>query len=167
MSRLGATGGFNKVTADALRIQKLPGYNHILLRASGQYSSDELFVVEQFLIGGAGSVRGFNPAERSGDIGYSLTAEAVLSPFFADKTIYGQKVGNTIQFAFFIDHGYVRRNSPLPGEDRKAYLTGIGGGLRLYAGTFLSVKADYGVPKVDNSFKTSKSVIYVQAMFNF
>lgn len=167
VSRFGAKGDFNKVTAEALRIQKLPGYNHLLLRGSGQYSSDPLFVIEQFLIGGAGSVRGFNPAENTGDIGYSLTAEAVLSPFFADRNIWGQKVGNTIQFAFFVDHGYVRRNSPLPGDYKQAYLTGIGGGVRIYAGKYLSVKADYGIPKVDSSFETRKSVIYVQTMLAF
>ena len=167
VSRLGADGGFNKVTADVIRIQKLPGYNHLILKGSGQYSSDPLVVVEQFLIGGAGSVRGFNPAEKSGDIGYSLTAELVLSPFFADSMIYNQKVGNTIQFAFFIDHGYVQKNSPAPGDYQKAYLTGTGAGLRLYAGKMFSLKIDYGIPKVDNSFETKKAMTYVQAIFYF
>jgi hemolysin activation/secretion protein len=167
VSTAGASGNFNKVTADALRIQKLPGYNSLLLKGSGQYSSDPLFVVEQFLVGGAGSVRGWDPAQEAGDIGYSLTVEADLSPFFADDTIFGQKVGNTIQYAFFIDHGYVRRNNPQPGEDQQAYLTGAGGGIRLFAGKFFSLKADYGIPWVNSSFDTRKAMPYVQAMFNF
>ena len=167
VSTVGAGGNFNKVTADALRIQKLPGYNSLILKGSGQYSSDPLFVVEQFLIGGAGSVRGWDPAQYAGDIGYSLTAEADLSPFFADNTIFGQKVGNTIQYAFFIDHGYVRRNNVQPGEDRQDYLTGAGGGIRLFAGSFFTLKADYGIPWVNNSFDTRKAVTYVQSMFSF
>jgi hemolysin activation/secretion protein len=167
LSRQGADGGFDKITADVLRIQKLPGYNHILLRATGQYSDDLLFVAEQYMIGGAGSVRGFNPAERIGDIGYTLTAEAVLSPFFPEKTIFNQKIGDTIKFALFVDHGYVRRNSPLPGDIHQAYLTGIGAGIRLYAGNIFSLKLDYGIPKEDSTFETRKSVTYLQAMISF
>jgi len=169
-SRIGADGGFSKVTGDVIRIQELPmipGYNHLLLKGSGQYSSDPLVVVEQFLIGGEGSVRGFNPAEKTGDTGYSLTAEAVLSPFFADNTIFGQKVGNTIQYAFFIDHGYVRKNMPQPGDYQQAYLTGLGGGLRIYAGKMFSLKIDYGIPRVNGSFETRQSMTYLQAMFYF
>ncbi len=169
-SRLGSDGGFNKVTGDIIRIQQLPmipGYNHIILKGSGQYSSDPLVVVEQFLIGGEGSVRGFNPAEKSGDIGYSLTAEAVLSPFFADDTIFGQKVGNTIQAAFFFDQGYVRNNMVQPGGYQQAYLTGTGAGLRIYAGKIFSLKIDYGIPRVDGSFQTGKAMTYVQAIFYF
>ena len=166
-SRYGADSGFEKVTADFLRIQKLPGYNHILLRASGQYSSDPLFVVEQFLAGGAGSVRGYNPAEIAGDTGYSCTAELVVSPIYPDSTIFGQKVGNTIQYAFFIDHGYVHRNAILPGDYQRAELTGVGGGIRLYAGKYFSVKADYGIPLVGGTLETRKSVTYVQAMITF
>ena len=169
-SRLGSDGGFNKITGDIIRIQQLPmipAYNHLLLKGSGQYSSDPLVLVEQFLIGGAGSVRGFNPAEKAGDIGYSLTAEAVFSPFFADSTIYGQKVGNTIQYALFIDHGYVRKNMPQPGDCGQAYLTGIGGGLRLYGGKTLSVKIDYGIPRVNGSFSTRDAMTYLQTIIRF
>jgi hemolysin activation/secretion protein len=169
-SRLGSDEGFNKVTGDIIRIQQLPmipGYNHLILKGSGQYSSNPLVVVEQFLIGGEGSVRGFNPAEKAGDTGYSLTAEAVLSPFFADDTIFGQKVGNTIQYAFFFDQGYVRNNMVQPGGYQQAYLTGTGAGLRIYAGKIFSLKIDYGIPRVDGSFQTSKAMTYVQAIFYF
>ena len=169
-SRLGSDGSFNKITGDIIRIQELPmipGYNHLLLKGSGQYSSDPLVIVEQFLIGGAGSVRGFNPAEKTGDIGYSLTAEAVFSPFFADNTIFGQKVGSTIQYALFIDHGYVRKNMPQPGDYQQAYLTGIGGGLRLYGGKTFSVKIDYGIPRVNGSFSTREAMTYVQTIMRF
>jgi hemolysin activation/secretion protein len=168
ISRVGAAGNFNKVTAEAIRIQGLPGgYNHLILRGFGQYSSDPLLVVEQFLLGGAGSVRGFNPAQQTGDTGYTLTAEAVVSPFFADSTIYNQKVGNTIQFAFFVDEGYVRKNNPQPGDTQQAYLTGTGAGLRLYAGKIVSVKVDYGIPRLNGNFEVNKGMTYVQTIINF
>ncbi len=167
VSRAGADGGFQKVTADAVRIQQLPGDNRLLLRGSGQYSADPLLVVEQFLIGGAGSVRGFNPAQNAGDTGYALTAELDISPPCADSTIWGQRVGNTIRYALFVDHGYVRRNSPLPGDYQQAYLTGVGGGIRIFAGKSFSVKVDYAIPKVDSSFDARKSMTYVQAMITF
>ncbi|MCX5810337.1 MAG: BamA/TamA family outer membrane protein [Proteobacteria bacterium] len=167
VSRLGADGNFGKVTADAIRIQKLPGYNHLILRASGQYSSDPLFLAEQFMLGGTGSVRGFNPAEATGDIGYTGSIEIAVSPIFPESTVFNQKIGDTIKFAFFADTGYVRRNSPLPGENQQTYMTGIGGGVRLYAGKVLSLKLDYGIPKVDSTFETRESVTYVQGIISF
>jgi hemolysin activation/secretion protein len=56
VSRLDADGQFSKAALDLARIQKLPGYNHLMLKASGKLSGDNLFVAEEFLLGGAGSV---------------------------------------------------------------------------------------------------------------
>jgi hemolysin activation/secretion protein len=167
ISRLNADGNFGKIAADAIRIQKLPGYNHLILRASGQYSNDLLFLAEQFMLGGAGNVRGFNPAEATGDIGYTGSIELAVSPIFPESTVYNQKIGDTIKIAFFADTGYVRRNSPLPGDNQQAYMTGMGGGMRLYAGKMLSFKLDYGIPKVGSSFETRKSMTYVQGIISF
>ena len=167
VSRLDANGNFSKITADAIRIQKLPGYNYLTLRASGQYSSDLLFLAEQFMLGGTGSVRGFNPAEATGDIGYTGSIELAVSPICPESTVYNQKIGDTIKFAFFADTGYVRRNSPLPGDNQQTYMTGIGSGIRLYAGKVLSFKLDYGIPKVGSSFETRKSITYVQGIISF
>ena len=81
----GADDMFNKFNLDAVRVQKLPGYTHLIARGSFQYSPDRLFSAERLQLGGEGSVRGVNPAAASGDSGYVLSLELVASPFFPEK----------------------------------------------------------------------------------
>ena len=166
-SRLHANGEFNKYTLDAVRIQKLPGYNLIVIRGSGQYSSDPLFIAEQSTIGGAGSVRGFNPSSSSGDSGYNVTAELQLSPLFAEETLFNQKIGDTIKVALFADHGGVFRNDLQPGEAQDDYLASVGVGIRLYYQKSISVRVDYAIPEIKGDFNTGKSETYIQAALSF
>ncbi|MBI5213153.1 MAG: ShlB/FhaC/HecB family hemolysin secretion/activation protein [Nitrospirae bacterium] len=166
-SRLNADGQFNKLNIDAARVQKLPLYSYLVLKGSAQISGDELFVAEQFVIGGMGSVRGFKPAIHSGDNGYSLTAEFALSPFFPETKVLGQKIGDTIKLALFADHGGIYRNKPQPGEDKDNYLTSMGAGLRLYAGKNFSFRIDYAVPEINGRFNSKNSETYAQATIAF
>ncbi len=167
LSRQHANVDFAKFTADLVRVQKLPGYSHLMLKLSGQYSDNRLYGAEQFSIGGFGSVRGFEASAKSGDIGYAMTAELSLSPFFADQEIYKQKVGDTIKFAFFGDYGKVKWNDPLIGQDEYSQLGSIGAGLRLYAGKLVSVRVDYAVPYLDGKFENSGAKTYLQATVSF
>ena len=166
-SRLNADGAFAKYTADIIRLQKLQGYNHLYLRASGQFSEDNLFVAEQFMLGGAGSVRGFSPASQSGDSGYFGSAELHLSPIYPETKVFNQKIGDTIKLVLFADHGGVYRNNAQPGENKNDYLTSIGAGLRLYAGKHFSVRYDYAVPRINDHFNSKNSENYLQAVFSF
>ncbi|MBI3752993.1 MAG: ShlB/FhaC/HecB family hemolysin secretion/activation protein [Deltaproteobacteria bacterium] len=171
-SRLNADPEFNKYTLDIVRIQKLTnnGYNHLIIKASGQYSPEPLFIAEQYTIGGAGSVRGFKPSTFSGDSGYNVTLEFQTSPIFSDETISiinNQKIGDTIKLALFIDNGWVQRNNRQPGEAEDDDLLGIGAGIRLYIGKNFSAKIDYALPEKKGDFKTENSEIYAQAAVGF
>ena len=166
-SRLNADGGFSKGTIDVVRVQKLPGYNQFIFKASGQYSQYNLFVAEQFMLGGEGSVRGFAPAAQSGDSGYALSAELYLAPIYPETKIFNQNLGDTIKLVLFADHGGVFRNDVQPGEDKNDYLTGIGAGVRIYAGKHISVLVDYALPDIDGKYETKNSETYVQAIFSF
>ncbi|MGB5217745.1 MAG: ShlB/FhaC/HecB family hemolysin secretion/activation protein [Smithella sp.] len=166
-SRLHADGGFSKATLDLARIQKLPGYNHFIFRASGLYSNDDLFVAEQFFLGGMGSVRGFKPSSESGDRGYLLSGELYLAPPYPETKIFNQNLGDTIKFVLFADHGGVFKNDIQPGEDKVGYMTSIGAGLRLYAGKYFSARLDWAVPRIDDQFKTNHAETYVQVALNF
>jgi hemolysin activation/secretion protein len=166
-SRINADGGFSKGTLDLARVQKLPGYNHLILRASGQYSNDDLFVAEQFFIGGVGSIRGFSPSALSGDKGYSISGELYIAPPYPETKIFNQNLGDTVKLVLFADHGGVFKNDVQPGEDKNDYLTSIGVGLRLYATQYVSARLDWGVPRIDGHFETGDSETYVQLVFNF
>jgi hemolysin activation/secretion protein len=159
---------FRKATLDLMRIQKLPGYNHLILRANGQWSPDVLFVAEQFSIGGMGTVRGYSPSVASGDKGFTTSAELVVSPFFPEATIMKRKVGDIFKLAAFVDHGYVFKNEPLPGETKTDQLTGIGWGFRIYWGRDFMLRVDVAVPRSESgSFPYSNNVGYFQAVMSF
>lgn len=166
-SRMNSDGGFSKGTIDLARIQKLPGYNHLILRASGQYSNDDLFVAEQFFIGGVGSVRGFDPSMLSGDKGYFVSGELYIAPPYPETKIFNQNMGDTLKLVLFADHGGVFKNDVQPGEDKDDYLTSIGAGLRLYATKYVSARLDWAVPMIDDKFHAGDSETYVQVVFNF
>ena len=148
-SRLNATGDFNRLTLDVARYQSLGGQHRLVLKAGGQYSPDELFVAEQYSLGGAYSVRGYRPSFRNGDSGYTLGAELHLALTNAvqksDDLI--PPINTTSLFLVpFVDHGGVYRNNPQPGEASSSDLTSLGTGLRLYWGN-VSARLDCAVPQ--------------------
>lgn len=148
-SRQNATGDFNRLTFDAARYQKLGRQHQLVLKAGGQYSPDELFVAEQYQVGGAYSVRGYRSAFRSGDSGYTLGAELHLAVTNASPNT-GELIPPLGSASFylvpFVDHGAVFRNNPQPGEVESADLTSAGAGLRLYWGK-VSARLDCAVPQ--------------------
>lgn len=166
-SRLGANGGFTKITADFARMQMIGDYSHVIVKASGQVSGDELFSAEQFSIGGMGTVRGFKPSSHSGDSGYLLSVELHMSPIFPEKNIFNRKVGETLKFVLFADHAGDYRNNVQPGENKDDYLTSVGAGIRLYAGKHFSLKIDWAVPKIKGKLNSKNSETYVQATMSF
>ena len=167
VSRYNADGEYNKYTFDFTRAQQLPGYNHILLKASGQYSADSLFVAQQFMSGGAWSVRGFKPSSLSGDSGYLLSVELYLSPLYPETKIFNQKLGDTLKFVIFADNGGVYKNNTQPGEDKAAYQTSLGLGLRLYYSKYFSFRLDWAVPNVGGSYEAKNSETYFQVTTSF
>lgn len=172
-SHSGADNTFNKITLDAMRIQKLPGYNHLIAKGSIQYSPDRLFSAERMQLGGINSVRGFNPATLSGDSGYFTSLELAASPFSPDAQLFTQKVGDTIKFALFTEHGGVTNTNPRPAEITSSNLSCIGTGVRvygMYGDNNVSFKLDWALPGTHGSyggFRLSDSQVYVQAMVSF
>jgi hemolysin activation/secretion protein len=166
----GADNSFNKFTLDAMRLQKLPAYSHLIARGSIQYSPERLFSVERMQLGGVGSVRGVNPGKASGDSGYFFSAELAGSPFYPETPIFNQKMSDTLKFALFSDYGGVINTSPRPDEMTSATLANIGIGLRIYVGTNTSFKLDWAVPSSRGGYahlRLTDSQVFVQALVSF
>lgn len=117
-TRQGADDRFTKATILAGRIESLGGDRLLILRGSGQVSTEPLVVIEQFLLGGPDSVRGYQLGERFVDEGFAVTAE-VRVPFFPS-------VVPSTQIATFIDYGAGLLKNPAPGEQKHSSLTGTG-----------------------------------------
>ena len=138
------------------------GDTFLILRGADQISTGPLAIIEQFLLGGPDSVRGYQLGERLGDEGYNVSAETRI-PFL-----------KYAQLALFVDHGGTRSRNPGIGEKKSQFLTGAGPGLRVnlpYYGTAL--RFDVGFPidpprALGGSFSGGNSpTFYIQVTARF
>jgi len=94
----------------------------LVARAAGQFAVDPLVSNEQFLIGGAQSVRGYYEAEDLGDVGYRGTLE------LRGPSLLGGAAAHVRPFIFG-DRGRIRFLAPLPGQAPAALLASAGAGI--------------------------------------
>jgi len=138
-TRQGADNRFTKAVLSAGRIQSLGHDVLLVLRTNGQATTGPVVVIEQMLLGGPDSVRGYQLGERFVDEGYTVSGETRV-PFF--PSLFGQT-----QAAVFLDHGAGRLRNPQPGEKASSSLTGTGVGLQTELPYFSSMlRADVGFP---------------------
>ncbi|MEW6673792.1 MAG: POTRA domain-containing protein [Thermodesulfobacteriota bacterium] len=146
-SRLNADYYFDRLKLNATRIQRIFGNTNLMVRGSGQLSHYRLLPIEQFVIGGYGTIRGYEPATYLGDSGYYVSTELMFAPpFIGDKTLFGQRVAQLLQFAFFYDHGGAFTTKTQSDEIGSEFLSGYGGGFRLYYKDIFTFKYDIGIP---------------------
>lgn len=126
--RVGANSNFFVAKIDLQRTQNLPKDFQLLAKIDGQYSGSPLIPNEQFLVGGADTVRGYLESEEAGDQGIHSTLE-LTSPVLFKNVNWLQ---NT-KLAAFYDIAKIRTIDPLPGQDRQSVLAGYGIGLRAKA----------------------------------
>jgi len=109
------------------------------IRFEAQYTDDALVTGEQFAIGGADNVRGFNERYTSNDKGYRSNWE-IYTPDWA-KTL-GLAEGR-LRFVTFYDTGVTYRNQPLPGELEATSLDSVGFGLRFSHKNYFTARVDF------------------------
>jgi hemolysin activation/secretion protein len=167
-SRLDVDEFFAKFSLNAVRIQKIYGNINLMLRGTGYWTKDRLLPVEETIIGGYGTVRGHDPSLYLGDKGYVLSAELMMAPpYIENMTLFGQKISQLAQIAFFYDHGGVFIVDPIPPDEQKSeYLGGYGWGVRLYYKDTFSFKYDMGFP-VSKKENGDDYYHYFQASWNF
>ena len=161
VSRPGAGNAFTVLNLEAVRVQNILSNYFLFLRAGGQLASDSLVVMKQYTAGGSDSVRGFPQSESAGDQGYAVSAELRMP--LNVKALSWKGYPDTIQAAFFVDHGLTSLKGTLPGEKGTQQLTGGGLGLRMGAGDWLSARLDLGFPLDPHTTLSGlHRVVYVQ-----
>lgn len=136
-TRVGTKTDFTRLNLDITHLQELDPSFFVVVRGSGQYSADPLFVAEQFSLGGIDSVRGYRQSEFLGDTGYTLSAELRFLPWQERRDV---------QFSAFIDHGGATVRQPLASQRGSTTLTGAGVGLRFNVGPQAALRLDVGFP---------------------
>lgn len=151
---LGASGNidngpqsvFYKIVASLSRIQRLPKDCLAIARVNGQYSPQSLFVSEQMYLGGAYSLRGYQPSELLGDYGVAGTFE-VRTPILGLKKVLPKKVkfwADRIKLAAFYDWGYVNAYSDY--DYTQNFLSSVGVGTYINVTEAIFVQMGIGIP---------------------
>lgn len=129
VSRLGASGQFDKVSLQLQRLQRLTQYTSLMLRLDTQYTNDPLVSLEQFSLGGPDSVRAYPVAEVLAEKGGVASLELIVgAPGFAARPAFGSHTwGEILQFSLFADYARGEMNAPLTSaQDDTVDLAGAG-----------------------------------------
>lgn len=121
-------------------VSALPGEWQLRAGASAQYTRDMLVSGEQFGLGGADSVRGFEERALSDDRGWRGGVELYTPDFGARTGIAGARARGLV----FYDFGALRRVRPAPGDPPTQSISSAGFGLRFTRGSNLSFRVDWG-----------------------
>ena len=149
-SRTGSGGKFQKYIFNYYRLQPMPKQTSLLFKNSFQFSNHNLTSSEQFQIGGPTSVRGYPPAEQSGDKGTFSSVEWSVPFYMIPKTWTvphrSEKWYDTLRMVFFYDVGYVNLKNISTSEKENATLHGWGWGTRFNLSADASFRIEVGYP---------------------
>ncbi|SAL45682.1 surface antigen (D15) [Caballeronia arvi] len=138
-ARLGATPRYQYMQLSAQRDMAL-GTSGFSVSARGlvQWTGSTLLPSEELGLGGDATVRGYEPYSAQGDRGWNVQTELRAPAISAG-------IAAMQPFVFF-DAGHVWNRIPEFGEVNNASLAGIGVGIRVQVGRFVSFRGTYGFP---------------------
>ncbi|WP_445229710.1 ShlB/FhaC/HecB family hemolysin secretion/activation protein [Duganella rhizosphaerae] len=110
---------------------------------NAQYSGDALIPSEQFGVGGAASVRGYDERTAAGDRGASANLE-LYTPELAPRLHLGER--HALRALLFYDAGWVRNSDASP--IASGHLASVGVGLRYSFDKDVSLRCDAGAAQV-------------------
>lgn len=156
-SRFGAGSRFCRYTTYMIRAQRLPWNTYGIIKLMGQMTPSRLVSLEQFQIGGASTVRGYQQGLLIGDSGFASSVEWHIPLRFLPEEVTllkrSFKTSNSIELVAFADNGGVFGNglyanvNPQSNHSKKnAFLGSVGAGLRLNLSRLVAAKFDLGIP---------------------
>ena len=117
-------GGFQKLTLDIARLQRLPNNFSLFGRFSGQLADKNLDSSESFSLGGASGVRAYPQGEGAGDKGWLAQIELRYA------------VGELAPYVFYDAGKVTNKVSPWAASDNHRSISGFGTGVRWTRGDF-------------------------------
>ena len=163
--RPGARLRYDLVRLGAYAALPMPGSWRLQARASGQWTNDALVPGEQFGIGGANAVRGYEEREITGDSGAIATVELITPNLLASKDV----PTTALRLLGFADAGkaFNRLDTPCRIGQSRCLLASVGMGARLGYGS-LQLKLDVAHALKD-AIRTANGDTHVhfQAIYSF
>jgi hemolysin activation/secretion protein len=146
----------------------LPADWTLRFAANAQTTRNALVAGEQFGVGGANSVRGFNERAYANDKGHQATVE-LITPDVAGKIGFN---GGRLKFLAFYDTGNLSRNFIQPGEQTGLGVDSIGLGMRMTFRERLSVRMDFAQVQHDGGMdsglpngRRNSNTLHASALF--
>jgi len=140
LSRSNGHSDFTKITAQALRVQRLADSWSLLVGVNGQIANNPLLVAEEFSLGGSEYGRAYDPSELTGDDGIGGKIELRYALPWRDEVLLSSQL-----FTFY-DVGTVWNQEPVSGESGRASLASAGFGLRFDLARGISGSAEIDIP---------------------
>lgn len=135
-------GQFLSWQGQAQWVKALDRDSLFLARLTGQLSDGPLLSLEQFRLGGQGSVRGYRQDQTTTDNGVFASVEMRL-PLFEVPSL-----DSTVQIAPFVDYGMGWNNGGRADPDPN-HLLSIGTGLLWQTSDRITARLDFGIPLID------------------
>lgn len=123
-------------------VQVLASDTLLLARIDGQIADRPLLSLEQFRLGGLGSVRGFREDAVIADNGIFASLEARF------PVLRIPELESVIQVTPFVDLGYTANRGSSPEPDPRA-LASVGAGVLWQASDRFTARLDYGIPLIN------------------
>src|SRR5574344_2644630 len=152
---------FYKIIAGLTRVQRLPKKCLGIIRINGQYSPQALYSSEQMYLGGAYSIRGYQPSELLGDCGIAGTFE-VRTPVPGLEKVLPQKfknIADKIRLAAFYDWGYVTDYYDLYGYPTH-FLSSVGVGTYINLTDAIYLQIGVGIPVGPKNYNDDSARLY-------
>ena len=163
-SRIGTGGRFFIYRGSIMRFQKLPHELLLSLRGEWQATSYAVPASEQFSLGGARTVRGYQDGEYLADLGALGAADLFIPVFFfpEDWKLPGanESLRKQVQMVGFADIGGGELKKFLPGELPDKFLAGAGAGVRVHLYDNMYGRFEWAFPLGDEPFDHRKSAYY-------
>ena len=151
-SRLDAGGQFLIYKGSVDRITRLPFSSMLITTLKMQFTDRPLVVSEQFVLGGATTIRGFPEDDYLADYGLLSNLELRIPAFVIPREIKvpldkkGTSIMDALQLVAFVDLGKGYLKTPRVGEKKSKTLIGAGVGFRLELYDQLRARVDFGWP---------------------
>lgn len=149
VGRQGAKANYVYADLEIDRVTQLPFGLSWSLALKGQLASGNLQGIDQFLLGGESTVRGYPELIAAGDRGLLIRNEIYSPSFSIGRLLHSDKWKDEFQFLVFQDYGITAVAHPLPQEDRTTALASVGVGARWQVRDNLTFYADYGWQLLD------------------
>ena len=158
-----AGGDFTKLSFEYLRLIPYKPFQSILLKFSGQMSSDLLTSLEQYSLGGPDSVRAYPVAEVLMDEAWLFTAEwrANASSEVPKSWLNG------LEFSVFLDYAQGSLNDALTNEIDSVTLSGIGVGIDVKPFNKFNARVQYAFDLGDEPSDEQSLPFYFSLRYDF